>query len=172
MNHEDIPITEDWLRDSGFRWHQLERQPSKMWTLWLGDCTRTGISSFEDLGIEIADNGNYPEAGYWTVFLRSDSAHRYSRFIHIRYIRFQREAIALIEALTGQTWDSNNNLYGSMRTPEQAERLRKEHERLDLKWNREGHKWHKIEEDETRGRCLPEHYEEYVKSGKEGMPKK
>lgn len=158
-------ITEDWLRSVGFKWHQLERQPSKMWVLWLGDCTRTGISSFEDLGIEVADNQNYPTPGTFTVFLRSDTAHQYSRFIHIRYVHTKAEVIALVEALTGQKWDAANNIYGSMHTPEQAERLRKEAERLDLKWLHESPgKWAEIEKDETRGRALPEHYEAHEKA--------
>ena len=155
-------ISEEWLKSVGFKWHQLERQPSKMWTLWLGDCTRTGISSFEDLGIEVMDNGNYPKPGAFSVFLRADMYHRYSRFIHIRYVYTQDEIIALVEALTGQKWNPANNIYGSMRTPEQAKRIFEEAQRLDLAWLREAPahmKWNEIEKDDTRGRALPEHYE-------------
>lgn len=160
-------LTEEWLRSVGFKWHQLERQPAKMWTLWLGDCTRTGLSSFEDLGIEVSDNGKYPQPGAWSVWLRGDYAGRYSRFIHIRYVYTRREVIRLIEALTGQAWEPANILYGSMRTPEQARRILEEERRLDLKWMRESSnhaKWSNIEKDDTLGRPLPEHLEFHEKN--------
>jgi len=160
------PITEDWLRSVGFKWHQLERQPEKMWLLWLGDCTRTTFSSFEDLGIEIASNRDYPIKGSWSVWLRADHAHRYCRFIHIRYITSQEELIALVEALTGQRWNPENNLYGSMRTPEQATAIRKEDERIDIKWLHNNHKWNSIEKDDTRGRALPEHMQAAIDANK------
>lgn len=160
-------LSEEWLKSAGFKWHQLERQPAKMWTLWLGGCTRTGISSFEDLGIEVADNGGYPKPGAFTVFLRADHAGRYSRFIHIRYVYSQEEVIAIIEALTGQKWDPANNIYGSMHTPEQAKRITEESKRLDLQWLRANHKWNEIEKDDTRGKALPEHYEAAEKARKE-----
>lgn len=161
------PITEEWLRSVGFKWHQLERQLSKMWTLWLGDCTRTTISSFEDLGIEVSDNQNFPKPGAFSVFLRADHAGRYSRFIHIRYVYTQEEVILLIEALTGQRWDPANNLYGSMRTPEQAERIRAEARRLDIRWmvDAPAHsKWNEVEKDDSRGKALPEHLEFHEKT--------
>lgn len=33
---EAMRITEDWLRDCGFKWEQHERQPAKHWVLWIG----------------------------------------------------------------------------------------------------------------------------------------
>jgi hypothetical protein len=30
------PITEEWLREVGFRWYQFDLQPDKQWLLWLG----------------------------------------------------------------------------------------------------------------------------------------
>lgn len=38
---EDVPLTEEWLRQAGFRWDQLDRQPTKQWTLWMGGATPT-----------------------------------------------------------------------------------------------------------------------------------
>lgn len=32
----DDPITEEWLKSVGFKWHQFDRQPDKHWLLWLG----------------------------------------------------------------------------------------------------------------------------------------
>lgn len=155
------PITEEWLKEVGFKWHQLARQPGKQWLLWLGDAVREGNSftSFEDLGVEVAQAGREDER--WHCWLRADLSGRYSRFIHTRYVRTQHDLITLIEGVTGQTWDPANNLYGSMRTPEQAARIRKDDERMDRKMLTERHPWREIEKDDSRGRALPEHAEAY-----------
>lgn len=155
------PLTEEWLSSVGFKWHQLPRQPEKHWLLWLGDAVGQGnmFRSFEDLGIVLAPNSE----GRWFCWLRADLGGMYSRFLHIRYLYFQEELITLIEALTGQAWDVENNLYGSMRTPAQAAAIRKDNERLDRKIMTE-RQWREIEKDETRGRALPEHLDAYEKA--------
>lgn len=168
MNIEltDDPITEDWLKEVGFKWHQLSRQPEKHWLLWLGDAVKegNGFASFEDLGVEVANAGLGTDER-WNCWLRADLSGRYSRFIHTRYVRTRQDLIALIEGVTGQKWDPSNNLYGCMRTPEQAARIRKDDERMDRKMLTERHPWRNIEKDPTRGRALPEHMEAYDKAG-------
>lgn len=153
-------LTEEWLKSVGFKWHQLERQSDKQWLLWLGDAVRegNGFTSYSDLGIELTTNCN----GKWHCWLRSDAGGIYSRFLHIRYLRTQQELIQLCEALTGQKWDPLNHLYGAMRTPEQADRIRKDDERLDRRIMF-GNKWREIEKDDSIGGALPQHREEYEK---------
>jgi hypothetical protein len=152
-------ITEEWLRSVGFKWHQFDRQPDKQWLLWLGDATGNGemFTDLEDLGIELAPVTSNTDL--WHCWLRSDAAHRYSRFLHIRHLKTQDELIALIEAVAGQAFDPINNINGSMFRPEIAARLhRKEEERqqrLDVKMLRPN--WRDIEKDDSRGRALPEH---------------
>lgn len=158
-----LPITEDWLREVGFKWHQFDLQPTKHWLLWLGDAA--GRGDHEDLGIELTSNVPTDKTA-WFCWLRADTAHLYSRFLHVRHLRFQHEVIALIEGLVGQKWDSTNHLYGSLRTPEQAKRIRESHERLDQRWMREGRPWREIEKDDSRGRALPEHMEAAEKARK------
>lgn len=139
------PITEDWLRSVGFKWHQLDRQPDKQWLLWLGDAiSRT----YDDLGLELAP---------CRPLERADYSGRYSRFVHIRKMKTQDEVIRLIEALTCQLWDPENHWYGALRKPEDADRLKEEYDRLDRKMVREGHPWRVIETDDSLGRALPEH---------------
>lgn len=163
----DAPITEDWLKSAGFKWHQLERQPSKHWLIWLGDAG--GGGDFEDIGVEVAsmryENGRGEMIGReeWFVWFRSDCAGRYHRFIHVRHMRFQHELVKLVEAVSGQDWNPENHLYGSVRTPSRAEAIRKDDERMDRRMQRET-KWYGIEKDDTRGRALPEHYEAHEKA--------
>lgn len=159
------PITEDWLKSVGFKWHQFDRQPSKHWLLWLGDAMNGGgFSSFEDIGVELAAgawNQKRDDHEDWFCWLRGDSAHRYHRFIHVRHLLYQHDLIRLVEGLTGQGWNPANHLYGSCRTPEHAERIRREDaERLDRreKWHQRP-PWGEVEKDDTRGRALPEHME-------------
>jgi hypothetical protein len=163
------PITEEWLRESGFKWHQLDRQPEKHWLLWLGAAVRArdgSLTSYEDIGIELA-SGAYagrdrpPE---WFCWFRSDAAGRYHRFIHLRHLRLRSDVIAIVEALSGQAWDPANHWYGSLVSPAQAERHRVEHDRLDRVMRRAGHPWFEIEKDDTRGRALPEHLDAHAKS--------
>jgi hypothetical protein len=157
-------ITDEWLKGVGFKWHQLERQPNKHWLLWLGDAVGQGLfTSFEDIGIEVTSGQYLNSAGElvgdpkWFSWLRSDAAGRYHRFIHLRHISTRGELIALIEAISGQAWNPSNHLYGSLRTPEQAEGIRRRDQELDRRLTREGYPWSDLERDESVGRPLPEH---------------
>jgi hypothetical protein len=158
------PITEPWLCSVGFKWHEFERQGSKQWLLWLGDACRRGRSfeDTEDLGIEVASSRD----GWWFCWLRSDGSHRYSRFLHIRHIRFQNELIAMIEGLTGQAWDPANNRMGAMLKPERAAWHRERENRLDQRIIRETTPWRSIEQDPSRGGALPEHMQAAIDAGK------
>lgn len=146
------PITAEWLHKIGFRWHQLPRQPDRHWLLWLGNVLGR-LTSFEDLGIELAPA---LEPGEWFCWLRADTGHRYSRFIHIRHLRHQAELIQLIEALTGQPWNPANTWGGTLYTPEQMQTIDRSRQRLDHCLLSEA-KWRDIERDDSRGRALPEH---------------
>lgn len=154
-------ITEEWLRDMGFRWHQLERQPHKHWVLWLADAIAGAGHS--DLGIELSPTGHDDE---WFCWLRSDTAHRYHRFIHVRYLTLQREVVQLIEAIAGQDFRKEHVWYGALRKPEQAARFALENERMDVQIRRGNPKWSEIEKDHSRGGALPEHMEAAIDSGK------
>jgi hypothetical protein len=128
------PITEEWLRETGFKWEQLERQPSKHWILWLAAACidpveRRAFASNDDLGIELAA-GDQCEA-WWYCWLRADYAGRYSRFLHVRHVTEISEVVAIIEALTGRKWDAADCMYGSFHPPEIAARFREENKRLD-----------------------------------------
>jgi hypothetical protein len=120
------PITEGWLRDSGFKYTMPDqRRPDfKHWVLWLDNCIDAGGDS---LAIEVAFNRD----GNWFCWLRSDIAHRYCRFIHLRHLTFTDELTRMIEGITGQEWDAANNMYGHMHKPATAKRFQEEAERLD-----------------------------------------
>jgi hypothetical protein len=168
MNNDSL-ITEDWLRDCGFKWSQFDRQPNKQWLLWLGGALGDSWTGPEDLGLELA-NGAYnhktKEHDHWFCWLRSDSSHRYHRFIHVRHIQTQAELISMIEGLTGQKWDPANNWYGCMRTPEHAAHLREVLERLDRRIQRESPKWYESEKDETRAGPDRRDMEAAIETGK------
>lgn len=159
----DTSLDETWLRDVGFKWHQLERQPDKHWLLWLGRAMNDGITAFEDVGIELAPSLS---DGKWFCWLRSDLAHRYSRFIHIRMISTRQELVAIIEGLTGHRFIAENNLGGSMLTHDEAADWRRRMDRLDVKiaggWNT----WHDSEKDGDRGRPLHDHMRSAIDAGK------
>ncbi len=126
-------ITEDWLRDSGFKWEQLERQPSKHWLLWIADACidpveRRMFSSHDDLGIELAKDDR---ESWWYCWIRADFGGRYSRFLHVRHVTKISEVIAIIEALTGRKFEPSDCLRGSFRVPEVAARMRADSDRLD-----------------------------------------
>ncbi len=134
-------ITEDWLRDCGFKWEQLDRQPSKHWLLWIGsaclDYDRTNDP--DSLGIELAKVDRHDEyQNLWYCWMRSDIAGRYSRLIHIRYVYLQAEVEGIIEALTGRKVDWRDSMYGSLKSPAHAEQLRQDRMRLDQRIN---HAW-------------------------------
>jgi hypothetical protein len=150
-------ITEEWLRESGFKWHQLDRQPDKHWLLWIGEAAN---DCHDSLGVEVTP---LRRDGEWFCWLRSDFAGRYHRFLHVRHVKTTDDLIKMIEGLTGQTWDVANNLYGSMRKSKTAARMRAEAERLDRKFMMESHKWTEIEKDDSMGGALPEHLEAWEK---------
>jgi len=168
----DDPITEEWLKESGFKWHNFDRQPSKHWLLWLGAGLKEKpcLTSYEDIGIELAANTSIRDAVLpdWFCWLRSDAAGRYHRFIHLRHVETRRDVTQLVEAISGRPWTPGNHLYGSLHSPANAERIRQDLQRLDARLIQGAasyHKWSEIEKDDDRGRALPEHMEAAVKSG-------
>lgn len=163
------PITEDWLREAGFRWSQIELQPSRHWILWLGSCVncdadgkRSRVMDCEDLGVEVSAGGYRDD---WFCWLRSDTAGLYHRFVHVRYLRFTDDLIRLVEGLTGQTWDPQNNWHGVMLHPVHAAQRREERDRLDQKIARQS-PWYPSEKDGARVRPLTEHLNAAIESGK------
>lgn len=145
------PITEDWLKEIGFKWHEVERS-GKHWILWIGSSLANNPakgyrhSSFDDFGIELSKFGK--DDGYM-CFYRADYAGRYSRFIFCRDIWTQEQLIRLIEALTDIPFDKQNAMYGTLYRPEQAAHLREENERLDRKMAL-AHRWRDDEQDDTK----------------------
>lgn len=181
MNESRVEITEDWLRSLGFKWDQVDRQPDKHWILWIGGAIleereeqrphrRSFGASSEDLGIELEQNPT--EYGLeWFCWFRSDAAGRYHRFIHLRHLVYQDELIRLIEGLTGRDWSPGDIIYGELRRPGEAQRLREEHKRLDLQRNEYNANtgygvWLEQEKDPDRSRALPEHLDLARKAGK------
>lgn len=138
----DAPlITEDWLRDCGFKWEQHDRQPSKHWLLWLGlaclDYDQTLMP--DSLGIELAQvDPSHEYKNLWYCWIRNDVAGRYSRLIHVRHVYLQAEVEAIVSALTGRKVDWRHSMYGSLRSPRDAERLMQDRMRLDQRIN---HAW-------------------------------
>ncbi len=122
-------IDEGWLRHVGFLWHQHERQPTKHWILWLGRAI--AFCDSQELGIEVASGAAVERRDEWFCWLRSDLAHRYHRFIHVRHLRTRAEVVRLVEALTGQAWDPANHFFGMVLTPEAAEVERERGARFD-----------------------------------------
>lgn len=163
------PLTDQWLADVGFRWHQMDRQPSKHWVLWLGLAIADHNISMSDLGIELAGNrfvnryDRLVDHEKYFCWLRSDSAHRYSRFLHIRHLRTRGELLDMIYGLTGVHFDPANCWYGSLVTPEMAARNRIEHDRLDMRMARDGHPHNDLEKDDTAGRAMIEHKVAFIR---------
>ena len=150
-------ITEDWLKANDFKWHQFDRMPDKHWLLWIGGALGSNTACYEDLGVEVAPW----KPSQWFCWLRSDSAGRYHRFIHIRHLETVDDLTGLISGLIGYPFDPANSYYGMLRTPEQAARLREEHDRLDKRLERKV-PWFDPEKDDTLGRPLPEHQREWL----------
>lgn len=123
-------LSEDLLRDIGFKWHEVERSP-RHWMLWIGRAIphRYGMSP-DDFGIELAQMT--AGEGSWSLWFRADYAGRYSRFLFCRDVMHLGDLVAIVEAIIGRPWRKSEVLYGQLWGPEQAERLRAEHDRLDL----------------------------------------
>ncbi|MGY3605644.1 MULTISPECIES: hypothetical protein [unclassified Bradyrhizobium] len=167
----DDPITEEWLKAVGFKWHQFDRQPSKHWLLWLGAGLKEKpcLTSYEDIGIELAANVPSRDGDMdWFCWLRSDGAGRYHRFIHLRHVQTRNDVMLLVVAITGRPWTPENHLFGSLRSPMDADRIREDRQRADQRMIHEAspfHKWADIEKDDTRGRALPEHMTAAINGG-------
>lgn len=131
------PITEDWLRASGFRWHEMPRCIDKHWTLGLGGTVRGDRRAYsnDDLMLELtkADKSG-PD---WFVWIRADYAGRYSRLIHVRYMQRVDQVIALIQGLTGLEFRQDHCLYGNFHRPDDAQQLIADADRLHERQARE-----------------------------------
>lgn len=180
MSDLDTPLTEEWLKEVGFKWHQLDRQPNRHWLLWLGaGLLRDGARMFsgrEDLGIEVThnsfvrSNGEVGGEGDWFCWLRDDAAGRYHRFIHLRHIVTRRDLVSIVVAITGRPWTPENHLYGALLSPEQAKSLRTQDERLrlDREFMEKDHPWSEVEKDDSLGGALPEHLAAHEAAKKAG----
>lgn len=155
-------LSEDWLRTHGFKWHQLDRQPTKHWLLWLGSAIGDGTwTCYEDLGIEVARGYD----GRWFCWLRADTSGRYHRFIHIRHLETVDDLTGLIAGIIGRPFDPAHTRYGHLHTPERAAKMRQEDERLDQRLLRERPGWYENEKDETRGGPLIDHLNAHIAKG-------
>lgn len=153
-------LSEDWLKANGFKWHQFDRQPNRHWLLWLGGAIGDGMyTSYEDLGVEVAPGFD----GKWHCWLRADTSGRYHRFIHIRHIATVGDLAGLIAGITGRPFDPAHTRYGHLHTPERAERMRQEDERLDQRLLRSGPAWFSNERDDTLGGPLIDHVNAHEK---------
>lgn len=159
---QNEPITEDWLREVGFKYHQLERQPDKHWLLWLGRAIDDHMTSADDIGIEVAPCGHDDE---WFCWLRSDACHRYHRFIHLRHIKMRGELVAIFTGITGRFWNPDLHIYGMAHSQRSAEWIARDRQRLDLLLLEGGPAWYEAEKDPDRGRPLVEHMDAAIKSG-------
>jgi hypothetical protein len=159
------PITEDWLKEIGFRWHQLDRQPAKHWVLWMGEVVDGGRGAicFEDLGIEISPVGHDDE---WFCWLRADYSGRYSRFIHLRHIRTHADLIFILEGIAGTGFSPEHCFGGIWMTPERAARAKGLETRLDRVVMRE-QPWRCDLPDDGGGRALPEHQQAFIEARKD-----
>lgn len=144
-------LTTKWLRDTGFKWHQLERQPSRHWLLWIGDCLpeheppgRTMNS--ECFGVEVAKGD--ASASWWVVWFRADYAGRYSRFLCAGHISTVEQLSGMIAGIIGRPFDPRDSMYGTLFRPDYAARQRDERSRFDLTLAR--HKDGAIAHDEAR----------------------
>jgi hypothetical protein len=148
-------ISEDWLKSVGFKWNQFDRQPTKQWLLWCGirSAHNWGVDT-QDIGVEISQGTDS-----WFCWLRSDAAHRYSRFLHVRHMQMRDEVVKLVEAVTGLPWKPENHIFGAVYTGEQAAHHRAEWGRIDRQMLLKNHPWREVEKDDTRGGALPEHME-------------
>lgn len=123
----DDPITEDWLSEVGFKWHQGERQPNKHWTLWLGWGSSETRQDMHDIGIEITMSGWPNRFGQyvgdktkWMCWI----ARKGSYGFFVRDIKLKDDVIKLVEALTGEKWNPENHMYGNCYAPELAKTIR------------------------------------------------
>lgn len=162
---DEEPITEDWLKSIGFKWHEFERQNAKHWLLWLGGGLRQkpSLTDVEDIGIELSPG--WRDEQEWFCWLRSDAAGRYHRFIHLRHVTTRGDVIGLVEAISGRPWTPENHIYGSLHSPEAAERIRRDLQRPDQRLRFSAPRWAEIEKDDGRGRALPEHMTAAIKGG-------
>lgn len=158
IENPDHPLSEEWLKSVGFKWDQLDRQPTKHWTLWLGNAVddNTRMADSSDIGVELATRSVYDD-GSWHCWLRSDVAHRYCRFIHVRVLRTRRDLMEVIFGLTGREFDPDDCFYGSFLSHDRANRARAEAKRFDMLLLQTSAPWNDVEADEHRGRPRQEH---------------
>ena len=126
-------ITEESLRSLGFKYHEV--QGRKHWLLWIAEAIKPVYSdlllnSREDLGVELSAMDLASDLmPLWHCWIRADYSGRYSRFLHVRYMKHVGEIPSLITGLIGYPFDPANAYYGSLLTPENAARARQRDER-------------------------------------------
>jgi hypothetical protein len=152
MDEPEETITEEWLKEIGFKWHDVERS-GRNWLLWIGSAIAQNspygrTSSFEDFGLELSKF--HKDIENWAVFYRADYAGRYTRFIYCRDVWKREQLTRLLEALIDVPFDPANVMYGSLYRPEQAAHYkRQDQKRLDRRIALEN-RWRADEADDSK----------------------
>lgn len=94
-------ITEEWLGEVGFKYREPgERQQFRHWTLTFFEQDDYGLYLETTMPGVINRNGEHVGAdGGWFLWIG-----RENQFMHLRHVFEQSEIVALVEALTGQSW--------------------------------------------------------------------
>lgn len=136
-------ITSAWLLKCGFKWHQLDRQPSRHWTLWIGevlpDHDRHRSFSPDDFGVELS-RGMPGKDDWWFVWLRADYAGRYTRFLCAGHYTTRGQLCDLIAGLTGNAFDRDHTWGGRLLPAEKAKRFQEEGKRLHVEMAAQVHR--------------------------------
>lgn len=114
-------ITDAVLHDLGFRkqWTQDTRRPNHV--LWLGD-SRHHQTGSDDVGLELSEvvTSAPSDDPKWYCWMRSDTISSRGRFCFVRFLRKRQDVIALIEAITGESYTRERIELGCFRYPGQA----------------------------------------------------
>lgn len=95
-------ITEEWLAEVGFKYREpRERQPFRHWTMTFAEQNDYGLYIETTMPGWINARGEHVGADMgWFLWLGRDN-----KFIHLRHVNNREEIVAIVEALSGATWE-------------------------------------------------------------------
>lgn len=129
-------INHDWLRHHGFKYED-DPQGIRRWFLQIGRAIPDKHRSFcsDDFGFELV---KWRADDDWSLFLRADYAGRYSRFLFCRKVNDGDDVIRIIDAIIyPRHFVECFTPYGFLTSPDEAQRMAAESERMDLRLARQ-----------------------------------
>lgn len=115
IDYFDDPISEEWLKEIKLEPRTLKGDKFKHWFLWIGACIPGAVQFFgnESLALELSQD-DQDEKRYFCWLVQDYNKPGCAKSIFMRFLFNKGDFILLLEAITGEEWDPQMIVNGTL----------------------------------------------------------